>query len=185
MIRLPVRELYLLRERVVTLIQSERIHADYHDAGWIARRIELRLKLQAINDQIDQERQDQWKRLDVELDQRHEAQRLQHEAEWEQQSEARRRRKEDSQIRAQLKQAEKEWHQREPGQRKTPQPRMWLHPTEPAEVIPPVPITEAQPPRDLAPHLSYTEIEQRASQLVSHHYATMGRKRSRRYEGFR
>lgn len=259
MIRLPVRELELLRDRVVALLQFERAHADLTDETWIARRLELRLKLQAINDQLDQERPDHWARLDDgEFLQRHEARR-------QKRVQAHQQRKAEKQAAAtctgprlwtdvpQLERVDEaflmtrwgandlRWVQRRlrlamtatcaaavkwkdasrwdrwsqctqptaPGATfcrvhggplmpsKDVPPvisrvkpvvmprRMWLHPTEPAEVIPPVPITEGQPPRDLAPHLSYTEIESRARSLVSHHYASMGRKRSRRYEGFR
>ena len=268
MIRLPVRELELLRDRVVALLQFERAHADLTDETWIARRLELRLKLQAINDQIDQERQAHLVGLYLDLDQRHAAidaaVRSRRQAEWEQRQETKRqeanRRKPTAtggtgwrlwadvpleervdekfmmrcwgaqdprwlQHRLDLakravcaaavrwKDASRfdRWSQcvlpTAPGARfcrvhggpamppkdyppqKKVEPvmpqRMWMHPTEPAEVIPPVPITECQPARDLAPHLSYTEIESRARSLVSHHYASMGRKRSRRYEGFR
>lgn len=91
-------------------------------------------------------------------------------------------------LNAELKKAQREWEQSQSAPEPTPEPlkpRMWMHPTEHVDVTPPVPITEGHPKRDLAPHLIATELEQRASQLVSHHYATMGRKRSRRYEGFR
>ena len=161
MIRLPVRELELLRDRVVALLQFERAHADLTDETWIARRLELRLKLQAIDDQIDQERPDQCTQPTAPG------------ATF-------------GRVHGGPLMPSKDVPLAIPRVTPVVTPRrMWLHPTEPAEVILPVPITESQPTRDLAPHLSYTEIESRARSLVSHHYASMGRKRSRRYEGFR
>ena len=172
-----LHDLRLRWQSLLAILQRERQHAA--DPEWLERRIALRLEMVRIEVLFRQEQDRLEQQQSAEIARQQEARR--------QKRLRSQQRKEDSQIRAQLKQAEREWHQREPGQVKVPSPqtRMWMHPTEPVDVIPPVPITECQPVHDLAPHLSATELEQRASQLVSHHYATMGRKRSRRYEGFR
>jgi hypothetical protein len=158
-------------------LKRERLHAS--DPEWVERRIALRLEMARIAILFEQESD--------RLEQQQIAEIARQREEGRQKRLRAQQRQESGQIRAQLKQAQREWDESEHVQGEAPKPkRIWMHPTtEPADVEPPVPITEGQPARDLAPHLSATEIEHRARALVSHNYATLGRKRSRRYEGFR
>jgi hypothetical protein len=174
-----LHDLRLRWKSLLAILQRERQHAA--DPEWLERRIALRLEMERIEVLFGQE-QDR-------LEQQQIAEIARQREQGRQKRLRAQQRKEASQIRAQLKQAQREWDESEhvQGEGEVPKPtRIWMHPTtEPAEVIPPVPITEAELRRDLAPHLSATEIENRARAMVFHNYATLGRRRSRRYEGFR
>jgi hypothetical protein len=68
-----------------------------------------------------------------------------------------------------------------------PRGRIWTRDdqfTLPVDDRTPVPIRELDEDADHATPLIDIELEQRANSLISHHYNTMGRRRSRRYEGY-
>ena len=145
------------------------------EPGWVERRLAIRLKIADLDQRIethqisDQEQRAYNERLWVQEEQRDQTDRIA-----------------NRNVAYQLRQAQKEWDEQEHSTEPRPRKRIWMHPTEPAEVTPPVPIREcATVPRETAPHFIETEIENRARVMVSHNYATLGRRRSRRYEGFR
>jgi hypothetical protein len=55
----------------------------------------------------------------------------------------------------------------------------------PVDVDLPLPVHEVENPVEAPAHFIEDELERRARSLVSHGYAVMDRRRSRRYEGFR